>query len=46
MYGNNKNVGNISIFLSLVKQRPTDTFIQNWNSRLDNSSRALFYKKK
>lgn len=39
-----QNVGNINIFLSLVKQRLTDTFIQNWNSRLENSSRALFYK--
>ena len=39
-----QNVGNENIFLSLVKQRLSDNFIQNWNSRLTDSSRALFYR--
>ena len=29
--------------MSLLKQRLNDNFIQNWFSRLENSSRALFY---
>ena len=37
----NQSVSNPKIFLSLVKLRLNDTFIQNWNSR---SSRALFYR--
>ena len=36
-------VGNVTIFLSLVKQRLHDNFIQDWNSRLKESSRAFFY---
>ena len=40
-----KYVGNSNMFLSLVKQQLTDTSIQNWNSRLDNLSGELFYKK-
>ena len=39
-----QQVGNQQYFMTLVKQRLTDHFIQNWNSRLDNSSRAIFYK--
>ena len=39
-----QNVGNVNIFLSLVKQRLSDNFIQNWNSRHTDSSRALFYR--
>ena len=31
------------MFLNLVRQRLHDHFIQNWNSRLDESSRANFY---
>ena len=31
-------------FISLLKQRLTDTFIQNWRARLEESSRANFYK--
>lgn len=38
-----QGVGNTNIFLSLVKQRLTDTFIQGWQERLTNSSRAKFY---
>lgn len=39
-----QGVGNSSLFLKSLKQRLNDTFIQNWESRLQNSSRALFYK--
>ena len=37
-------VGNYNAFMSLLKQRLNDNFIQNWVSRLANSSRALFYR--
>ena len=40
----NQGVGNKNVFISLFKQRLTDTFIQNWQSRLNNSTRAIFYK--
>jgi len=36
-------VGSV-LFLSLVKQRLKDQFIQNWNGRLEESQRAIFYK--
>ena len=39
-----QGVGNYDIFISCFKQRLTDTFIQNWRSRLDQSSRPIFYK--
>ena len=39
-----QGVGNQNVFVSLFKQRVTDNFIQNWHSRLENSSRANFYK--
>lgn len=39
-----QGVGNYNIFISLLKQRLTDTFIQNWQERLDTSTRANFYK--
>ena len=39
-----QNVGNVHGFISIVKQRLEDTFVQNWNSRLNDSSRALFYR--
>ena len=38
-----QTVGDVNIFLSLVKQRLHDNFIQNWNSQLRESSRASFY---
>ena len=40
----NQGVGNYNEFMSVLKQRLTDNFVQNWSSRLDNSSRALFYR--
>ena len=39
----NQGVGNKNIFLAKVRQRLTDNFIQNWNSRLTESSRANSY---
>ena len=38
-----QTVRDVNIFLSLVKQRLHDNFIQNWNSWLRESSRASFY---
>ena len=38
-----QSVGNSKLFLSIFKQRVHDTFIQTWESRLNDSSRALFY---
>ena len=35
-----QGVGNINVFLSLFIQRIKDIFVQNWNDRLSNSSRA------
>ena len=31
-------------FLSVIKQRLKDTFVQNWHERLNESSRASFYR--
>ncbi|MCG8034648.1 MAG: endonuclease/exonuclease/phosphatase family protein, partial [Candidatus Thiodiazotropha taylori] len=39
-----QGVGNYNNFISAVKQRLTDTFIQNWMARLGESSRANFYR--
>ena len=39
-----QDIGDSVLFLSLVKQRLKDQFIQNWNGRLEESSRAIFYK--
>ena len=38
-----QSVGDSKLFLSLVQQRITDQFIQNWESRLNDSTRAIFY---
>jgi len=38
------DVGNVKVFLFNVKQRIRDHFIQGWNGRLQDSSRANFYK--
>ena len=37
-----QGVENIKSFISLLKQRLTDTFIQNWRAWLEESSRANF----
>ena len=39
-----QGVGDINKFLSILKQRLTDSFIQNWRQRLNEFSRASFYK--
>ncbi len=39
-----QGVGDVKILLSLFKQRLNDTFIQSWQTRLADSSRALFYR--
>ena len=38
-----QGVGYINYFISVFKQRLTDNFIQNWQSRLAESPRAIFY---
>ena len=35
------DIGDSVLFLSLVKQRLKDQFIQNWHGRLEESSRAI-----
>ena len=40
----NQGVEHCKRFLSVFSQRLTDTFSQNWRSRLEDSSRANFYK--
>lgn len=39
----NQGVGNKNVFLKVFKQRLTDVFIQDWNGRIADSSRANFY---
>ena len=43
-YGFNKMLVIMNFFLVLFKQRVKDNFIQLWNSELNDSSRALFYR--
>jgi len=40
----NQGVGNEIAFLTLLRQRLQDIFIQEWHSRLDLSSRASLYR--
>ena len=40
----NQGVGNEIAFLTLLRQRLQDMFIQDWHSRLDLSSRASLYR--
>ena len=39
-----QGVGDIKIFLKIFKQRLQDNFVQEWHHRLNDSSRALFYR--
>ena len=39
-----QNVGNINKVLNILKIRLKDQFIQNWNARVSESSRATFYQ--
>ena len=38
-----QGVGNINTFIKILKIRVKDIFMQEWHSRLDNSTRARFY---
>ena len=38
----NQKVSNYNAFIGSLRLRLTDTFIQNWRSRLEESSRAIF----
>ena len=38
-----QDVGNIKMFLHILKIRLNDSYIQTWNSQLENSSRARTY---
>ena len=38
-----KGVGNINRFMSIFRERRTDTFIQNWNERMHTSIRPKSY---
>ncbi len=40
----NQGVGHIEAFLNIFKQRLTDNSVQSWHARINESSRALFYK--
>ena len=40
----NQGVGDYDIFMRSIKQRLNDNFVQNWHSRLEESSRAVFYR--
>ena len=39
-----QSIGDVDIFLKIVKQRINDQSLQNLNARLNESSRALFYR--
>jgi len=39
-----QEVGHCKIFLSLVKQRIKDNYVQNWNGESSNMSRGHVYK--
>ena len=39
-----QNVGDVKVFLSVVKERLQDIFFQNWNAELNEASRAFFYR--
>ena len=39
----NQGVGNVNLFIRILKERLNDNFIQNWNSELIESSRARTY---
>ena len=43
-YGCYKALVMMAYFLSLVKQRLKDKFVQKWNEELNQSTRAIFYK--
>ena len=38
-----QGVGNVNAFVRVFEQRLRDTNVQNWNSRIGNSSRSTFF---
>ena len=40
---NAQGIGNIRNFLSIFKLKVEDVYIQDWHSRLENSTRAMLY---
>ena len=40
----NQGVGDVNIFLNILKTRLYDIYQQDWNASLQESSRALFYR--
>ena len=39
----NQGVGNVNLFIRILKERLNDNVLQNWNSELIESSRARTY---
>ena len=39
-----QGVGNYNAFISVLKQRLTDTIIKDWRARQEETTRANFYK--
>ena len=39
-----QGVGNVNAFVRVFEQRLRDNNVQNWNSRVENSSRSTFFK--
>jgi len=39
----NQGVGNVNLFIRILKERLNDNVVQNWNSELIESSRARTY---
>jgi len=44
MYGTAQGLGDNCSFISLLKQRCKDIFVQEWHSRIEGSTRTTFYK--
>jgi len=38
----NQGVGNVNVFISLVKQRVYYMFVQNWNTDINDPTRACY----
>ena len=39
-----QSVGNIEVFLSLLKQRLGDTYLQEWHTELSNNGKLEMYR--
>ena len=39
----NQGVGNVNVFISLVKQRVFYMFVQNWNTDINDPTRVMCY---